>query len=379
MRQLYLDYNATTPIAPAVQQAMLPFLAEQFGNPSGSHALSRAAHEAVEDAREHLSALLGCDPDELIFTGGGTESNNLALKGIAFGRGGPLGGHFVISAIEHPSVVESVKFLERLGYDVTTVPVTGNGVVQPQAVRRALREDTLLVSVMLANNETGAIQPIKPIADVCHAAGVLLHCDAAQAVGKIRVQVDELEVDLLTIAGHKMYAPKGVGALYFRQGTHFEPLLHGGGQEAGLRSGTENVAAIAGLGAAAQLAVRNLDTAVERMERLRDDLVGRLSAGVGDKFVVHAERAPRLSNTALVSFPGVLGQQLLARVPELCASTGAACHSETETISPTLAAMGVDSEIARGTIRLSLGWYTTEEDVERAASLLLEAWEAVRR
>jgi len=379
MRQLYFDYNATTPIAPAVQQTMLPFLAEQYGNPSSSHALGRAAHEAVEDAREHLAALIGCDPEEIVFTGGGTESNNLALKGIAFGHGLAGGGHLIISAIEHPSVAEPARFLEQLGFDVTVVPVTGQGLVQPAAVREALRSDTRLVSIMLANNEIGTLQPIKQIADVCRAAGVTLHTDAAQAVGKIRVQVDELDVDLLSVAGHKMYAPKGIGALYVRQRTVLEPILHGAGHEAGMRAGTENVASIAGLGAAATVAARGLDASLERLEALRDQLLSLLRSGIGEKCVVHGEGAPRLPNTLSVSFPGVIGQELLARVPELCASTGSACHSETEAISPTLAAMGVSSDTARGTVRLSLGWYTTEDEVERAASLLLGAWESLQR
>ena len=379
MRQLYFDYNATTPIAPAVQQAMLPFLAEQYGNPSSSHALGRAAHEAVEDAREHLSTLIGCDPEEIVFTGGGTESNNLALKGVAFRQGVASGGHLIISAIEHPSVTAPARFLEQLGFDVTMVPASGQGIVQPAAIRDAIRSDTLLVSVMLANNEIGAIQPIKAIADVCHANGVPLHTDAAQAVGKIRVHVNELEVDLLTIAGHKMYAPKGVGALYIRQRTVLEPLLHGAGHEAGLRAGTENVASIAGLGAAARVAAKSLDESVERLERLRQQLLGLLQAGMSDELMVHGADAPRLPNTLSVSFPGAVGRELLARIPELCASTGSACHSETEAISSTLAALGVASDVARGTIRLSLGWYTTEDDVERAASLLLGAWEGLRR
>jgi cysteine desulfurase len=379
MRQIYLDYNATTPLAPVVQQAMLPLLAEQYGNPSSSHALGRAACEAVEDAREYLSMLLGCDPEELVFTGGGTESNNLALKGIAFRHGAGAGGHFVISAIEHPSVVEPVRFLERLGFDVTVVPVTGQGVVQPAAIRQALRSDTLLVSVMLANNEIGTIQPINQIAEICHASDVLLHTDAAQAVGKIRVNVAELEADLLTVAGHKMYASKGVGALFIRQGTLLEPLLHGAGHEAGLRAGTENVAGIAGLGAAAALVNKSLDAAAQRMEGLRDQLLELLRAGTGGELVLHGERAARLPNTLSVALAGVNGQELLARVPELCASTGAACHSEAEAISPTLGAMGVSTELARGTIRLSLGWYTSEDDVQRAASAIVGAWEALRR
>ena len=379
MRQLFFDHNATTPLPTAVQQAMLPYLAEQFGDPSSNHALGRAAHEAMEDAREHLSLLLGCDPEELVFTSGGTESNNMALKGVAFHRGGTFGGHLVISAVEHASVAEPARFLERLGYDLTVVPVSGSGRVQATAIRQALRDDTLLVSVLLACPETGAIQPIKQIADVCHAAGVPLHTDASQGLGKMRVNVEELEVDLLTLSGHKMYGPKGSGALYIRQGTSLEPLLHGAGQEASLRAGGENVAAIAGLGAAAVQAGKGLDEAAERMAGLRDQLLAELRAGVGDSLLVQAERAPRLANTLCCSFPGVVGQELLARIPELAASSGAARHSETEVISPTLAAMRVADEVARGTISLSLGWQTTADDVQRAASLLLGAWESLSK
>jgi len=377
VRQLYFDYNATTPIAPSVQQALLPFLSDHFGNPSSSHVLGRAAHEALEDARGHLANFLGCDPDEIVFTGGGSESNNLALKGVAFRRGRAAGGHLIISAVEHPSVIEPARFLERLGYDVTVVPVTAQGVVQPAAIRQALRPETLLVSVMLANNETGAIQPLSQIAEICRAENVPLHTDAAQAAGKIRTQVDELGVDLLTLAGHKMYAPKGVGALYVRQGIALEPVLHGAGHEAGLRAGTENVAFIAALGAAASLAGKSLDVSQERLQNLRDRLVELLREGAGEPLVVHSEATPRLPNTLSISFPRAAGHEILARIPELCASTRSACHRETQAISPTLAAMRVTSEVARGTIRLSLGWYTTEDEVERAASLLLGAWEAV--
>jgi cysteine desulfurase len=265
-----------------------------------------------------------------------------------------------------------------MGYDVTVVPVTGQGLVQPAAVRQALRGDTLLVSIMHANNETGVIQPIRQIAEICHERNVLLHTDAAQSVGKTRTAVDELEIDLLSVAGHKVYAPKGVGALYVRQGVDLEPLLHGAGQEAGLRSGTENVAGIVGLGAAAALAMKSLDATQQRMEQLRERLLLSLQAGVGSDLVLHGELAPRLPNTLSVAFPGVSGHELLARIPELCASTGSACHSGSESISPTLAAMGVPTEIARGTIRLSLGWYTTEDEIDRAASLLIGAWEALK-
>ncbi|HEX5102254.1 MAG TPA: cysteine desulfurase family protein [Pirellulaceae bacterium] len=378
MRRIYLDYNATTPIAPSVREAMLPFLGEHFGNPSSSHALGRACLEAVEDARGQVASLLGADAEEIVFTGCGSESNNLALKGLLLRGGRSGGGHLVISAIEHPSVVETARFLERLGCDVSIVPVTGQGVVQPEAVRKALRDDTVLVSIMHANNEIGTIQPLVSIAETCHEAGVLLHTDAAQSAGKIRTQVDELQVDLLTIAGHKLYAPKGVGALFVRQGIDLEPLVHGGGQESGLRSGTENVASIIGLGAAASLAAKSLDAAQERLAQLRDRLLAALREGIGEGLIVHGQHAPRLPNTLAVSFPAASGYDLLARVPELCASTGSACHSGAQHISPTLAALGASADAARGTIRLSLGWYTSEEEIERAASLLIGAWEAVR-
>jgi cysteine desulfurase len=378
MRPLYLDYNATTPLAPSVREAMLPFLGEHYGNPSSRHSLGRAAQEAVEDARGQVASLLGADPDQVVFTGGGTESNNLAILGVALRDGRSSGGHIVISAIEHPSVAQPTRFLERLGFDVSIVPVTGQGMVQPAAVQRAMRGDTLLVSVMHANNEVGTIQPLKSIADICHETGAVLHTDAAQTFGKLRTQVDELRVDLLSIAGHKCYAPKGVGALYVRQGVALEPHLHGGGQESGLRAGTENVAGIVGLGAAAALAGKSLDKAQERLAALRNRLLADLRAGVGEGLAVHGQLAARLPNTLSVSFPGVSGPDLLARIPELCASTGSACHSGAQSMSPTLEAMGVAPELARGTIRLSVGWSTTDEEVERAASLLIWAWEAAR-
>jgi cysteine desulfurase len=375
MRNIYLDYNATTPIAPAVQEAMLPFLAEHFGNPASSHALGAACHEAVEDARTRLADMLDADADEIVFTSGGTESNNLALKGVFFKRTPAPSGHLVISAVEHPAIVEPARFLERLGCDVTVLGTNSQGLVSPSAVERVLRSDTALVSVMLANNEVGAVQPLRQIVEVCHRRGVLVHTDAAQAIGKIPVHVSELGVDLLSVAGHKCYAPKGVGALYVRRGTTLEPLLHGAGHECGLRAGTENVPQIVGLGRAAAFVGRHLESAAERMEMLRDRLHARLHEGVGPSLTVNSADAPRLPNTLSVNFPGVTGGDLLRRCPELCASTGAACHSGSTRLSGTLAAMGLPLEVARGTVRLSLGWYTTEEEIERAAELLIAAWE----
>ena len=379
MRQLYLDHNATTTLAPGVQEAVLPFLAERFGDPASSHALGRAAHEAIEDARGRLAMVLGCDPDEIVFTSGGTESNNVAILGTALKQGPAAGGHIVLSAIEHQSVTEPAWFLERFGFEVTLLPVSGQGVVQPLAVRNALRDDTLLVSVMLANHEIGTIQPIKQIAELCRAASVPLHTDAAQAVGKIRTNVTELDVDLLTISGHKMGAPKGIGALYIRQGTALEPLVRGDGHEAGWRAGIPNILGIVGLGAAASLAAENLDASQERMETLRNKLLSLLQEGADEMLTVLGEFAPRLPNTLAISFPGSSGEAMLARVPELCATAGFGTGGHAKSMSPTLAAIGANGDIARGTIRLSLGCQTSEEDITRAASLLLGAWEALRK
>ena len=373
MRTIYLDYNATTPIAPSVQEAMAPFFSTHYGNPSSLHALGRACHEAIEDARGHLASLLRVDSREVIFTSGGTESNNLAIKGALLASGVSSGAHLIISSLEHPAVVEPAKFLERLGCSVTTVECDGRGVVDPDSVRRAIRRDTVLVSIMHANNEIGTVQPIQEIARVCHQREVLLHTDAAQSIGKISTIADELEVDLLSIAGHKLYAPKGVGALYVRRGTLLEPLLHGADHEQGLRAGTENVPYIVGLGQAAMLASKAVDDVAIRMETLRDQLHTILDRAIG-KLTLNGSGAERLPNTLNLNFPGVAGHELLHRIPELYASTGSACHSGT-TSSPTLRAIGLAPEVSRGAVRLSLGWYTSEEDIQMVADLLIQAWE----
>ncbi|QDU26444.1 Cysteine desulfurase [Anatilimnocola aggregata] len=378
MRHLYLDYNSTTPIAPSVQESMLPFLAEHFGDPANNHSTGRACREAVADARGQLAHLLGADAEEIVFTSGGTESNNLALLGTMLRHQPGAGGHLIISAIEHDSVAEPAKFLERLGYDVTVVGVTGQGVVQPSAIQAALRDDTVLASIMHANHETGVIQPLRQIAEFCHARNVLLHTDASQSVGKIRTFVDELDVDLLTVAGHKVYAPKGIGALFVRRGVPLEPLLRGSGQERGLRGGIENTPAIVGLGRAAMLAARALEESPDRLEQLRDQLFSLLQAAIGDELILHGQLATRLPNTLSLSFPGVAAHELLARVPELCAHTCGGSHTDARANSPTLAAMGIDPQTARQTLRLSLGWYTAPEDISRAANLLLGAWESLR-
>jgi cysteine desulfurase len=376
VRRIYLDYNATTPVAPSVVEAMQPFFTVHYGNPSSTHSMGRAASEAIADARSAVARLLGCDSEEIVFTSGGTESNNLALKGV---KSPPsAGGHLVISAIEHPATTSPARFLERLGYEVSVVPCDEQGLVHPGEVENALRRNTRLVSIMHANNEVGTIQPIREIAEVCHSRGVLLHTDASQSVGKIPTLVQQLDVDLMTIAGHKMYGPKGVGALYVREGLDLEPVLHGSEHEHGLRAGTENTPYIVGLGQAAMLVGKALDESAERLAFLRDRLQNLLVAGIPG-LRVNGLQAPRLPNTLSVTFPKASALMILKRLPELCASTGSACSSHSSNPSPTLSAMGLGTMAIRCSIRLSVGWQTSQEDVEQAAECLIDAWENVKQ
>lgn len=361
-------------MAPSVVDAMLPVLREHHGNPSSSHSFGRAAAEAIEDSRGKLAGVLGCNNDEIVFTSGGTEGNNFAIKGVMLQSSPSAGGHMVISGIEHPAVSEPAKFLERLGYDISVIGCDEHGVVKLDELEASLRPDTKLVSIMHANNEVGTIQPIRSITKLCQERGILCHTDAAQSLGKIPVSVAELGVDLLTIAGHKFYGPKGVGALYVKKGLALEPFMHGASHERGLRAGTENTASIVGLCTAAKLAHNCLDDTAEQLTKRRDMLAQLLKADIPG-LVIHGEAAKRLPNTLSVAFPGVSGQDLLRRVPEVCASTGSACHSTGEVASDTLNAMGVSSELAAGTVRLSLGWYSNEEVIQQAASLLIDAWE----
>jgi len=379
MRTIYLDYNATTPVAPSVFEALEPFLKEHYGNPSSNHALGRACREAMEDARGKVAALLGADRDEIVFTSGGTESNNLAICGTMMQGVPGVAGHLIISAFEHPAVVEPARHLERLGFDLTFVDCDSQGVVSPAKVAAAMRPDTRLVSIMHANNEIGVVQPLREISQVCRDHQVLLHTDAAQTVGKIGAFVEELGVDLLSFAGHKLYAPKGIGALYVRRGVRLEPVLHGAGHEAGLRPGTENVAYIVGLGQACMLAFRSLEESAQRLEMLRDRMATHLIQAIGPRLTMNGSAAARLPNTLSVNFPDVSAAEMLARLPELCASTGSACHSNATSISSTLAAIGLDPDDARGTMRLSVGWFTSEEEIDRASNLLLGAWESLAR
>lgn len=379
MRIIYLDYNATTPIAPSVLEAMTPFLREHYGNPSSGHALGHACREAMEDARSKVATLLGADRDEIVFTSGGTESNNLAICGTMMQGVPGVAGHLIISAIEHPAVMEPARYLERFGFDLTVVGCDSRGVVSPAKIEAAIRPDTRLASIMHANNETGVIQPLSEISEICREHHVLLHTDAAQTVGKIGASVEELGVDLLSVAGHKLYAPKGIGALYVRRGVRLEPVLHGAGHEMGLRPGTENVPYIVGLGQACMLAFRSLEESVRRLETLRDRLYTQLSQAIGGRLKVNGQQADRLPNTLSVNFPDVAAAEMIARLPELCVSTGSACHTGMAGMSPTLSAMGLDPDEARGTMRLSVGWFTSEEEIDRAANLLLGAWESLVR
>ncbi|MBE0417541.1 MAG: cysteine desulfurase [Coriobacteriia bacterium] len=367
MPDVYLDFNASTPIAPEVRDAMLPYLETAYGNPSSTHWAGRAAREVVEKAREQVAGLLGCSAGEVVFTGGGTEANNHALKGAFYANG--ASGHIITTAVEHPAVIEPCRFLERIGAEVTVVPVDSNGRVDPGDIEAAIRPDTIVVSVMHANNEVGTIQPIREIARVCRPAEVLFHTDAAQSVGKIATRVDELGVDLLSIAAHKFYGPKGVGALYIREGVALEPLMHGAGHEGGRRAGTENVLLDAGLGAAATLA-KDLAPA-KRMLELREHFWRRLREEFGDGVVLNGHPEHRLPNTLNVSFTGRVGADILAAMPEVAATTGSACHSGAVKMSPVLAAMGTPEVVAAGAIRFSLGRMTTVEEIEHVSNRLV--------
>ena len=368
---VYLDHNATTPLDPQVVAAMRHALEALFGNPSSGHAYGEAAAGAVAAAREQVAGLLGCRPGEVTFTSGGTESNNLALIGaVAAARGGD--GHLVTSVVEHPSVLEVCRHLERRwGCAVTYLAVDGEGRVDPDDVARALRPATVAVSIMHANNETGVLQPIAEIARVVRERGVLLHTDAAQSVGKVAARVDELGADLLTVAAHKLYGPKGVGALYVRDGVSLDPVLRGAGQEHGLRPGTENVAGIVGLGAACAAAAQaHAGGETARVAALRDRLWQALRA---DGWRRNGHPTEVLPNTLNVSADGADGMELLARAPEVAASTGSACHTGRTEPSPVLAAMGVPESRALGAVRLSLGRSTTPADVDAAAAALVRA------
>jgi cysteine desulfurase len=364
MEPIYLDYNATTPIDPQVAEAILPYIHQHFGNPSSGHIYGARAKMAVDEARGQVASLLGCQANEIIFTSGGTEANNYAIKG-AVGAYQDKGNHIITSSVEHPAVIEVCKYLETRGCRVTYLPVDQYGLVHPKQVQDAITPRTVLVTIMHANNEVGTIEPVREIAEIAHQHGVLVHADCAQSVGKVPVLVDELGVDLLSIAGHKLYAPKGIGALYVRDGVKLEKLIHGAGHEMDWRAGTENVIEIVALGKACQLIEQNLPTYSQHMGRMRD----RLESGLRRAFPelgINGHPEKRLPNTCSASFKGLEANILLAELKNVAASAGAACHSDKVEVSSVLEAMQVPLEYAMGTIRLSVGRYTTEEEIDQA-------------
>ncbi|MGW8185884.1 MAG: cysteine desulfurase family protein [Desulfobacterales bacterium] len=378
IKPIYLDYNGTTPHAPEVVAAMRPFLEVEFGNPSSSHWYGIAPKQAVESARRQVAGILNCRPQELFFTSGGTESNNHAIKGTARALR-TKGNHIITSAFEHPAVLEVCRYLEKDGFETTFLPVSADGLLDPTGLEKAIRPATILITIMHANNEVGTIQPIADISRIAREHGIVVHTDAAQSVGKIPTDVQELGVDLLSVAGHKVYAPKGIGALYVRPPLMPEKFCHGAGQETGWRAGTENVLEIVGLGKACEIAAHHLKPNVEHMQRLRDRLHNGLSAKLTD-VRLNGHPMKRLPNTLNLSFRGVEANRILEEIGlEVAASAGAACHSDTVEISHVLEAMNVDREWAKGTLRFSVGRMNTSEEVDRATEIVARAVNKLRQ
>jgi cysteine desulfurase len=368
-RRIYLDYNASTPIDPAVAAAMRPFLEDHYGNPSSGHWTATTAKEALETARGQAAALLNCQNDEIVFTSGGSEANNLALKGVFFALR-EKGNHIIATQIEHPAIIEPCRFLERLGARVTYLPVDGTGRVDSDDLRKAITSHTILVSIMHANNEVGTIQPIADCARITHEHDVLFHTDAAQSVGKISTDINHLGVDLLSVAGHKVYAPKGVGALFVRRGLSLEPLIHGAGHESGRRAGTESALLAVGLGKACELA-RDL-APMDRMRDLRDHFWKRLQEQFGNRVTLNGHPIYRLPNTLNVSFVNRIGADILGQLNGIAASTGSACHSGRIELSPVLQAMGVAPQVGMGAVRFSLGRGTTQDEIQTVVDRLTD-------
>ncbi len=369
-RPVYLDYNGTTPHDPEVIRAMRPFLEQEFGNPSSAHFYGQKPKAAVETARRQVAELLGCSPKEIVFTSGGTESNNHAIRGIA-GAMKHKGRHIITSTIEHPAVSEVCRFLEGNGFKTTFVPVDGQGVVDIQKLHRAVRPDTILITIMHANNEVGTIQPIAEIAEIAAAGGIAMHTDAAQSISKIACDVRQLGVDLLSLAGHKLYGPKGVGALFVKQGVLPEKYCFGAGQESGWRAGTENVLEIVGLGKACEIATRDLEANMQHMRLMRDRLHQGLLGALED-VRLNGHEDQRLPNTLSLSFKALEADRVLAAIGDrVAASAGAACHSNGVHLSHVLEAMQVPEHWAKGTIRFSVGRMTTPEEIDQAIAVVV--------
>lgn len=376
---IYLDYNATTPVDPTVVEAIMPYLSTHFGNPSSTHTYALPARQAIDTARSQVAQLLHCRSSEVIFTGCGSESDTLAIRGAAL-MARKRGNHIITQVTEHPAVLNICKSLECLhDFRVTYLPVDAQGRVRSKDVEAAIDDQTVLISIMHANNETGTLQPIAEIAEIAHRHGVLVHTDASQSVGKIPTRVDELGVDLLTVAGHKLYAPKGIGALYVRDGLQLEPAIYGGGQEHGRRAGTENVAYMVGLGMACQLAYEQLPSSQVRLQSLRDRLQRRLEQQLPGSVHLNGHLTERLPNTLNIHIDGVVGEEVLTATPEIASSTGSACHEGSTEPSAVLTAMGLPREQALGALRLTLGRWSTEAEVEHASVLLAKSIDALRQ
>ncbi|PLR98488.1 cysteine desulfurase family protein [Bacillus sp. T33-2] len=369
MKKIYLDYNASTPVAPEVADAMLPLLTYFYGNPSALHWAGGPVKELLQQARQQVADLISCSPSEIIFTSGGSEANNLALKGY-FYKNRQRGNHIITSKIEHPAILNPCKFLEQMGAKVTYVSVDRYGSVSPEEVEKSITKETILITIMHSNNEVGTMQPVKEIGEIAERHGIAFHSDASQSVGKVHIDVNELKVDMLTIAGHKLYAPKGIGALYVKRGTELEPLIHGAGHENGLRAGTENVLLATGLGKACEIANIRMNT--QQVKELTDYFWTQLKKEYGDKVVLNGHMEKRLPNTLNVSFVNRVGQDILSSIPNLAASTGSACHSGSIELSPVLKEMKVPEHVGMGAIRISLGSDTTIDEINQVLHWLKE-------
>jgi cysteine desulfurase NifS/selenium donor protein len=375
MKPIYLDFNATTPILPEVAAAMQPYLSEIFGNPSSSHWYGVQSKKAVEKARKQVADLLGCQLDEIVFTSGGSESNNYAIKGIAHARQ-EQGNHIITSSIEHPAVVEVCHYLEQNGFQVTYLAVDADGLIDLNDLEKSIVSQTILITIMHANNEVGTIQPISEVAKIAHEHNIVVHSDGAQAVGKIPTRIDQMDVDLYSIAGHKLYAPKGIGALYIRRGIHLDKQIHGANHERNLRAGTENVLEIVGLGQACEIAQRELKQNMRQMQTMRDRLYNGIRNKLDQERIlkVNGHATKRLPNTLSISFANIEANTLLSEIEDLvAASAGAACHTDEIDLSPTLQAMQVPLEYAMGTLRLSTGKTTSAENIDRAVEVITDA------
>lgn len=369
-KPIYLDYNATTPIDKEVADEMISIIQNHFGNPSSSYEIGRYSKNAIENARKQVASLINAQPEEIVFTSCATESNNIAIQGVAFANQAK-GKHIITSAIEHPAVIEVCKHLELQGFEVTYLPVDTKGRINPHDVEKAIRPDTILITIMHANNEVGTIQPISEIAAIAKEKNILFHTDAAQSVGKIETDVEKSGVDLLTIAGHKLYAPKGVGALYVKQGTKIQKIMYGASQEKGIRPGTENLVHIVALGKACEVAKRDFDKNYAAMLRAKNNLLAGLKTQLGEKIKVNGDPVHCLPNTLSIAFDKVEAHTLASGISnDIYMSTGSACHANSIQISSVLKAMNTDPKIAAGTIRISTGKHTSSDEIETAVKII---------